>query len=38
LPIKALHRQAESNRLMVQTLAEHFRKQTETSHSGTRKG
>ena len=31
LPIKALHRQAESNRLMVQTLAEHFRKQTETS-------
>lgn len=30
-PIEALHRQAESNRVMVQTLAEQFRRQTEAS-------
>lgn len=30
-PIEALHRQAESNRVMVQTLAEQFRGQAEAS-------
>jgi len=30
-PIEALHRQAESNRVMVQALAEQSRRQTEAS-------
>jgi hypothetical protein len=30
-PIEALHRQAESNRVLVQTLAEQSRRQTEAS-------
>ena len=30
-PTEALHRQAESNRVMVQALAEQFRRQTEAS-------
>ncbi len=33
VPIEALHRQAESNRVMVQTLAEQARRQTEASQN-----
>jgi len=32
-PIEALHRQAESNRAMVQTLAEQFRRQMDASQN-----